>query len=209
MNYQAGLALAEEAKKLLSPACKRIEIAGGVRRKKQEPHDIELVCSPAWGNIYGWFGGQDTVNMLDAAIILLLEKKVLAQGDPDKAGKKAPCGPRYYRLRYKGEKLDVFCVLPPAQWGVIFAIRTGDADFSHWLVQQGNKEGIVVSEGRLAQTVNLDGSINRACGGKVGTFDFKDIETPEEEDVFRALGVPYLPPEQRIGAPKMLESESR
>ena len=203
MNYQTALALALEVKETLGPDCERIEIAGGVRRKKEEPHDIEIVCSPRRELVFGY------ANSVDEEIHLLLSSGFFEKGDKDKAGKKAPCGPKYYRLKYKGEKLDVFVVIPPAQWGVIFTIRTGDADFSHWLVQQGNREGIVVSEGRLRQTVNLDGTINKACGGTIGTFDFRDIATPEEEDVFRVLGVPFLPPEQRIGAPKMLESESR
>src|SRR3990167_9592187 len=54
---------------------------------------------------------------------------------PDKNGRGA-WGPRFKRALYqvtmsklnRNVGLDIFSVLPPAQWGVIFAIRTGPAE---------------------------------------------------------------------------------
>ena len=208
MNLETATIYANELIEFFKQYCERIEIAGGIRRKKDEPHDIEIVAIPKFTDATLGFFQPVMENSLDSKIKGLLHDggwdltHTLGYGDKDKKGKRAPCGPKYYRLKYRGEKLDLFAVLPPAQWGVIFAIRTGDAEFSHWLVQQGWDKGIVVSDGAVEQCVNKDGSLNLNCGGTVGTFDFKPLDTPEESDVFRILGVSYIEPEKRIGTPK-------
>ncbi len=48
MKYKAEIAraVAEGLAKLLQPGCRRIEIAGSLRRKKEEVGDIELLCIP-------------------------------------------------------------------------------------------------------------------------------------------------------------------
>ena len=48
MKYKAEVAraVAEGLVKLLKPGCRRIEIAGSLRRKKKEVEDIELLCIP-------------------------------------------------------------------------------------------------------------------------------------------------------------------
>lgn len=188
MRLEDATVLAGEVRDLLRPACSRIEIAGGVRRGKTEPHDIEIVAAPKWGNIFGYFGDEQTVNMLDSAVILLLEKGTLTQGDPDKAGKKAPCGPKYYRLKYRGEKLDLFVVIPPAQWGTVFLIRTGDAEFSHAFVTRLWAYGLKSKDGHIEDN---QGNIQ---------------PTPEEIDAFRLCRLPYIEPASRTL--QTIESES-
>ena len=118
------------------------------------------------------------VNYFDEFIKDCVDNKIIQNGEPDKAGKKAPFGPKYYRLKYKNYKLDIFSVMPPAQWGVIYTIRTGSADFSHWLVQSGWNRGIKVEDGQIVEKGKL-------------------MVTPEEEDVFRALGLPWVEPKDR------------
>jgi hypothetical protein len=39
--------------------------------------------------------------------------------------------------------IDLFIVLPPAQFGAFFAIRTGTAEFSQWLVTPREKGGAI------------------------------------------------------------------
>ena len=182
MDYQTALTRANEIKELLAPNCQRIEIAGGIRRKKEEPHDIELVAVPQFVAQVTLFddSGPD-VNTLDAMIHKFLENPAsgLTRGDPDKAGKKAPCGPKYYRLKFKGEKLDVFSVIEPAQWGTVFLIRTGDADFSHWFVTRLWKFGLK----------SVDGHIENSKG--------ETIPTSEEYEAFAACGLDFVEPENR------------
>ena len=161
----------------------RIEIAGGIRRQKAEPHDIEIVCIPDFKNTEI---GRDVFgepifkqeNLLRPFIKKCLQDGTFTEGEADKLGRKASVGWRYYRLKYKREKLDIFVVLPPAQWGVIYMFRTGDADFSHWLMSCGWNKGIRFIEAGVVQN---------------GTR----IETPEEEDVFRVLKLPWIEPTER------------
>jgi len=183
MRYEIALDYANEIVDLLRPFCDRIEIAGGVRRHKEVPHDIEIVCAPRIEKriiAVGLIGEEKIVdeNRFDICIKDAVEAGIFELGDLDKAGKKAPFGPRYYRLKYKGEKVDIFTVMAPAQWGIIFLIRTGNADFSHWFVQSGWNEGIKVEDGRIVRSGNV-------------------IPTPEEADAFKALGLEWIDPVNR------------
>ena len=184
MKLETARQYATEIVDILRPYCDRIEIAGGIRREKPEPHDIEIVVKPKFVDAtYGLYQP-----LMENSFDTYLRQVVLHDGgwvgkefnygEPDKAGKKAPCGPKYYRLKYRGEKLDIFAVIPPAEWGCIFAIRTGDADYSHWLVQQGWPKGMKVIDGHLERN-----------GIKV--------ITPEESDFFETLGVKMPEPRFR------------
>ena len=104
----------------------------------------------------------------------------------DKNGRPA-FGEKLKRVVFRGQAgelpLDLFAVTPPAQWGVILAIRTGPGAFSTRLVTQrryggGMPEGYRVRDGALWDGERL-------------------VETPEEADLFAALGLPWLPPERR------------
>ena len=74
--------------------------------------------------------------------------------------------------------IDLFIVMPPAHWGVIFAIRTGPAEFSKWLVSV-RKPFLSFKDGQLIHHIN-------------GV-----LSTPEEKDVFNFLNIKYLTPHQR------------
>jgi DNA polymerase/3'-5' exonuclease PolX len=182
MNYALGLICAEHVKALLQPFCDRVEIAGGIRRKKQDPHDIEIVCIPKFVTTTkqdGLLPGEEKTNVLDVAIQEFLEASVFQHGEPSKNGAKAPCGDRYYRLKYQGEKVDIFAVIPPAQFGTVFLIRTGDAEFSHAFVTRLWKFGLRSRDGHIEDTMGLA------------------LKTPEENDAFRLCKMDYIEPENR------------
>lgn len=182
MNYDEAFTLASEVKEILASYCERIEIAGSVRRKKREGiKDIEIVCQPKFEDISTNLTGEPMkINSLDEAIkgFLRITNFNFLLGEPDKAGKTAPYGPKYYRLKYRGEKLDLFAVLPPAQFGTVFLIRTGDADFSHAFVTRLWQFGLR----------SVDGHIVR---GK------ETVPTPEESDAFKLCHMEYVEPENR------------
>lgn len=183
MNYETGLALANELVSILRPYSERIEIAGGIRRHKTEPHDIEIVLAPRFEvATYKTLDGQNEydLDLTDNQIGKLISSGILEHGDPDRAGKKAPCGPKYYRLKYKGEKLDIFSVIPPAQWGLVYLIRTGDADFSHAFVTRLWKFGLKSVDGCIVNAETLETAY-----------------TPEETDAFTACRMQYIEPEKR------------
>ncbi len=92
-------------------------------------------------------------------------------------------GPRYKQFVYRGHTVDLF--LPTeATWGSVFTIRTGSAAFSHWLVT-------TQPHGACPHAVAfIDGRLH-AHG--------RPLHTPEELDVFHALGLVYIEPPLRLG----------
>ena len=185
MNYEEALDKAEKVKMYLAPFCRRIEIAGSIRRKKQnEIKDIEIVAIPIFDfgvDVFGNARKQTDPNqdLLSIRVHQLLSDGSFAHGDPDKAGKRAPCGHKYYRLKYDENNLDLFAVIPPAEWGTVFLIRTGDADFSHKFVTRLWKFGLRSVEGHIEDSTN------------------KIIPTPEEKDAFELCHMNFILPELR------------
>lgn len=106
--------IAKKYKKLLSPYCKKIEIAGSIRREKAEPNDIELVAIPKRQ------GGRVRTELDD-----FLERNkynFLKNGD------------KYKQIELKEKvKLDLF-LCNKDNWGNIFLIRTGSWEFSRWFM---------------------------------------------------------------------------
>ena len=93
-------------------------------------------------------------------------------------------GTRYKQIELpEGINLDLFIVIPPAQWGVIFTIRTGPADYSRKFVTSKQFGGMLPSNMKIK-----DGAI--WCNGKA-------MFTPEETDVYKLIGAPYVEPGRR------------
>jgi DNA polymerase/3'-5' exonuclease PolX len=161
---------------MLRPYCDRVEIAGSIRRQKPEVGDIEIVCVPT----LGWkkdLLGQDypAYSLLDIPI-----------GQLEREGYRVNRnGPRFKQVVLANDLcLDLFIVTPPAQWGYIYAIRTGPAEFSKWVVTRRNKGGALPSYLRVE-------------GGAVwhGT---RCIPTPEEDDFLGLCGLAGLAPQERM-----------
>lgn len=168
---------------MISPFCTRIEITGSIRRGKPEPGDIEILCTPKTGESVTpvLFGDpiKKEINFLHDYMMGLLDQDIVQVDRVSKDGRKAPFGPKYYRITYQGTPVDLFCVLPPADWWPRVVVTTGCAEFSHWLVTEAWKHNLKFK----------DGHIQDISGGTVST--------DSEEHVFRLCGIEYLPPEQR------------
>lgn len=160
---------------LISPTVK-IEIAGSIRRQKPYVKDIELVAK-----IQGTGSPiEKKINLLEAEGKIKIEKN----------------GQRYKQLvllDQKGQeliKVDLFIVKPPAQWGVIYLLRTGSAAFSKRFVTEIKpefrvKNGVLEKKGLITD--------------ELGTRTiYQGIKTPTEKAVFRAVGWEYVEPEKRI-----------
>jgi DNA polymerase/3'-5' exonuclease PolX len=162
----------------LAPFCARIEIAGSVRRRKEVVGDIELVAIPRYAPA-GLFG-HCTANLLWEHLHAS-DAYRFTKGDH-------PAG-RYYQLTlpsHVGMQLDLF-LAQPDNWGLTLLVRTGSAAFStamlaRWKRRQGFGRG-------------QPGSVD----GRLVTRDGRVVPTPEEETVFRLLGMPPVPPERRSG----------
>jgi len=174
MIHADALEIANDLLAKLRPYCIRAEIAGSLRRGKADVKDIEIVCKPVlterwdlFGRPAGFWNSLDVVGLSDMGRII-------------------KAGPRYKQIDLGPIVLDMFVVLPPAQWGVIFTIRTGPADFSHWCVTPRKAGG-----GLPSDCVVKDGQVWR--GGQA-------IAMPEESDFLAFLGLGWIEPSDRAPA---------
>lgn len=161
MNLAEATAIAETIQAGLAPHCHRIAIAGSVRRRKAQVGDIEIVAIPK----------PYDVGLFASGIAPIVNRWPKIKGE-------LPC--KYtQRLLPQGIKLDLF-IATAANWGLILAIRTGSAEYSH----------LVLARGWSARGwKSIDGMLHNSAGVAV--------PTPNEEDVFNAARVPWVPPERR------------
>lgn len=202
MKLNEAQAVANELVEYLRPGCERIEIAGSVRRSKPEPKDIEVVVIAKWqviehrdllGDVYA----TDRVNLLDDA----LEHCMDEYGPWDFDTETPRNGQKYKRLRHRtrGVCCDLFITAPEA-WGTIFTIRTGPGAFSQALVTLAQKRGWFVDGGRLhlhPREYKMVKGEWKPLPCKRGDECTQVATTRDEEDFFRALGVPWLNPNER------------
>ena len=170
MNLQQAITAANAVREALAPHCERIEIAGSIRRKRPICNDIDIVCIPK---------PYDT-GLFESGIATVINKWEKVKGE-------LPC--KYtQRIHETGIKLEIYFAVP-GNWGLIFAIRTGSADYAHKVLATGwVRKGYKSIDGWLWKVRYLDG----------GKFEkIKEIATPEEEDVFRIVGADYVLPKNR------------
>lgn len=168
MESKRALKIANDLIAMLSPFCERIEIAGSLRRKNSNVNDIEIVCIPK-REASGLFG-----NLLYPVkgFVKVIDSfcKVIGEAEG-----------RYTRRNLGEIEADIF-MCTEENWGYIMAIRTGPASFSHRvLASTWKKKGFVGAEGML---------YNRTSG--------KPIAIREERELFRLIGLDYIPPECRV-----------
>jgi DNA polymerase/3'-5' exonuclease PolX len=186
MEYDKVLPLAEKLVALLAPGCKRIEIAGGLRRQKSDPHDIEIVAIPDLRSPRPIFGCPAYPTILDAILASLM------RGDEDDFLIHLSLnGPKFKQFAISQDsgqnwliKVDLFLCTPPSDWGVLYLIRTGPAQFSHWIVTKkyqggGLPNGYRVSDNRILSDTN------------------EYIPCPEEIDFLRFCHLNWIEPSLR------------
>lgn len=194
-----ALDLASQAMRALSRYCERLELAGSLRRRTQTVGDIELVAVPKKERVQVGLFEDDVqeISRLDEVIRAYL-------GTPrtrwalrlDRAGRGAN-GPKYKRLTFDGFGLDLFVCTPPAQWGVIFAIRTGPWLFSKQLVSHRN---VRIDDPRGIQRPRwgiLPDDMKVEHGALWRGGQSTPIPTPEEVHFFEAIGATYREPWER------------
>ena len=187
----------------LQPGCDRIEIAGSIRREKHSVKDIELVVLPKTrANVIPAVPGQldlfgqtvggsparvDVISLLDDKLEEMARLGTIFKERPY-VHEKGLWGARQKKfwimwgLNGKAGYLpvDLFIVAPPAQWGPIFAIRTGPDGFNKALMNWINGQGFQQTQGFLM--VRETGEV---------------LDTPEERDYFTALGLRWIHPHDR------------
>jgi DNA polymerase/3'-5' exonuclease PolX len=194
MDYPQALEIARELIELFAPVADRLEIAGSVRRlKPANIKDVELCLIPKTEEIQADLFASETAVFRNLQYELALELRAqgILRDRLDSLGRPA-FGARFQRCIYKEIPVDLFCVLPPAQWGIKLLLATGPKEFNLKLVNPQPSgflpEGCYLQDGALYRRQLAEGGIH---------LEDRLIPTPEEQDVFRALGLPYQAPEHR------------
>lgn len=172
--------LAVALKKMLSPYCERIEIAGSIRRYKPEVGDIELLYIPKFeGRPDGLFDHKE-VSLVDECLDEMLKTGELRKR-PSKTGVFTWGAQNKLGIHVAtGIPVDFFAT-DAVRWWVALVIRTGSKETNLRLTTGAQKRG---------------GQIH-AYGSGVTFKDGREITATSEKDVFDMCGVPYLPPEKR------------
>ena len=180
--------IAHELVAILRPACDRIVIVGSIRRRRPMVADVELLMVPSISVIRrDLFGNPvEEVNHVDTTCESLRASGILT--DRLDVNGRGAWGVRYKRALYGGFAVDLFSVLPPAQWGVQMVIRTGSAEFSKRVVTQARKGGSLPNE----MFVEAGQLFLKRWGSETEL-----IPTPEETDFFDRIGMPWIRPEER------------
>ena len=170
--------IAEDLVSRLRPACERIEIAGSIRRARPQVGDIELVAIPKFEQrqraSQGTLFGPDQPPRSERASLLWDAVDALGVSCTKR-------GPVYRQFQWRGVRVDVY-TCEPGNWGWILFHRTGPGYL------RAKIGSMLVDRGFAA----VDGWIWDARG-----LSIDRVETPEEEDVFRVLGIRALPPDRR------------
>jgi len=117
MELEKAKEIAAEVIKRLSPYCRRIEVAGSIRRQKEIVHDIDIVLIPsdAWN----------------------LESEVLALARPLQP---KLSGEKLKRFDYNGAQIDLYYASPET-WATLLLIRTGSKENNIRLCSLAKKRG--------------------------------------------------------------------
>lgn len=140
--YAEAYRIALEVVEQLKPFCKRVEIAGSIRRKKVDCGDVEIVAIPL----------PYSTELFESGIATIVNKWPKVRGELDYGKTKYT-----QRILPCGIKLDLFFA-DEKNWGYIFAMRTGSDNFSHntlakrW-VQCGykGKDGYLTRDGEIVE----------------------------------------------------------
>ena len=171
MELEKARAIAEKIKAILESSCERVTIAGSIRRRKPYPNDIELLCIPKY--IAG-------VDMLDAKIQTMIHFDMLDYR-LNKRGSKV-YGPKNKLLTHlpSGIGVDIFSTTAEC-WPIALVVRTGG--------KRTNKE--------IATRAIERGMRFHAYGRGFTLPNGGELVCHSEKDVFRAVGLRYLEPEER------------
>lgn len=187
MELEKARAIAEELKERLELQSDRVEIVGDIRRQKPEVSKIKLLCIPTEGrpippDLCDWIdpipvpGFEDTDPIDDEVTILIVEGVLGFR----------PTGRRAYGPKKK------FMVHAPSGMGVDIL----STDVQCWAVALVVTTGGDMTNKRIASTVRKKGWRFRTSEDSFDTADIH-ITCSTEIEVFEAVGLPYLPPEQR------------
>ena len=163
-----ALDIAANVVAVLGSHCQKIDIAGSVRRQRPTIGDLEIVCLPDRSPL-------ESTPLFAGGFAQAVEQWPGLLGGPDGKYTKRmlPCGP----------KLDLFMPHPDG-YGLILAIRTGSADWSHLRLATAWKRA----------GFHSDGGLLRCGNGSV-------VPCRTERELFDAIGLRWVEPQDREVGP--------
>lgn len=170
---------ASEVVEILRPFCRRIEVAGSIRRQKETVGDIEIVAIPILAG--DMFGFVDKANPYLLDDLLSVGDKIALARRED--GKFAANGKKQKKLMFGEYPVDLFLQPDPETWGVNFLVRTGSAEFVQSMMTPRTFGGL-----KPPYIQSMEARIY--VRGKA-------VSSPEEGDVFAAWGLPFVDPPLR------------
>lgn len=163
MKLLEATRIAMELVNKLRPYCDKIEVAGSIRRGRQDVHDIDLVAIPNEDKILagGYLGREHLVSWV-------------ATNNIERNGQAIAA------FKYQGASVDIYWATPES-WGTLLLIRTGSKQHNIKLCTLAKNKGWQL----------------KASGA--GLFDAykRRIAGDTEEGIFKAIGLPFIPPGQR------------
>lgn len=192
MQLQEARNIAVNQCYILQPYCDKINIAGSVRRQKQEVKDIEIICIPKTYEEKDLFGEVSDVRRSEEFKITTMQMGKVLKGKPSG---------RYMQIELKeGVNLDLF-IPQPHDYYRQYAIRTGSSQYSSLIIATawkklgwcGTEDGLrKISE---CEEMKLpDNKSKWIC--KVDNPTLPPVWSSEEE-FFYWLQVPFLNPIKR------------
>jgi len=178
MKLIKAIEIAERIVAQLQPFCERIDIAGSIRRKKEDVGDIEIVCIRKGSELFSFVGA--------------INKYVIIKGGAD--GKYTQ---RIVESEHGQINLDLFMPSAPDYFRQL-AIRTGSSDYSARVIASGWKaKGWCGTDGglRMIKECRSIGKNKWVCITSRPTLP---PVWHSEEEFFEWLGIEWIEPEKRI-----------
>jgi DNA polymerase/3'-5' exonuclease PolX len=173
----------------LQPHCEKINIAGSIRRQKEDAGDVEIICIPnttAARDLFGAEHGRHRTFEFQHTVALLGEK---IKGDV--------LDGRYMQIMLpQSIKLDLFMPLPDDYYRQ-YAIRTGSAEFAHKVIANAwLKKGWcgTTNNGLCRQSDCVKQGDKWNC---ITKKPMKPLPWQSEEEFFAFIGVQWVHPTQR------------
>lgn len=197
-----ALRLVEEMRE----GCERVEIAGSVRRRKDDVKDIEIVAVPKFvaeplpqASLFDTEPRTRDVNLLHRWALQSEVRWIKTGTSAVEDWRIDPDGKYWRGLVDAGGgarvKLDLF-IARPANFGLIYLIRTGAKDFSEAVLGHAKRATPYQTEwSYYDERPHLPGKAE--TGWMVERATGRRVDLREEEDVFDLLGLQFVEPRLR------------
>jgi DNA polymerase (family 10) len=166
---------AEQIATALQPFCRRLEIAGSIRRERPYCGDIDIVAEPS------------NEPALRARIV---DGKEVVQNGPQNIHVRLTNGVELQVFLARPENKDMFTTTP-SNWGSLLLLRTGSKEHNIFIAQTARAN---CCEWKIYEGIYRLPSPHggRGAGGE-GQF----IAGATEEEIFDALHLKFVPPQKR------------